>query len=113
MLKIFASYAHIISSYKIKKFDQFGRIYRLKAEILFIDHSILYLRETVFDFEKRKYAYHWQDADGLLIIRWDNAPDWEVDTFPHHRHMGKEGRVELSFERTLEQVLKFIADKIR
>ena len=111
MLKIFNAYAHIISSYKINKFEQFGHLYRFKAEIIFIDHSKLYLRETVFDFEKRKYAYHWQDADGLLIIRWDNAPDWEVDTFPHHRHIGKEGTIESSFEWTLEQVLKVIANK--
>ena len=32
----------------------------------------------------RKYSYHWQDKKERLLIRWDNAPDWEVETFPHH-----------------------------
>jgi hypothetical protein len=56
----------------------------------------------------RKYAYHWQDSNGKLITRWDNAPDWDVATFPHHKHVGQDNVVEPSFERTLEQVLAYI-----
>ena len=40
-----------------------------------------------------------------MIIRWDNAPDWDLETFPHHKHIGVGGNVEPSFERTLDQVL--------
>jgi len=47
-----------------------------------------------------------------LITRWDNAPDWEVATFPHHKHIGNEDNVEASYERTLEQVMHRIAQRI-
>ena len=56
----------------------------------------------------RKYSYHWQDCRGNLIMRWDNAPDWDVETYPHHVHVGKEGAVEPSFDRTLDQVLSIV-----
>lgn len=34
------------------------------------------------------YRYHWQDASGRLILRYDNAPHHpETETFPHHKHV--------------------------
>ena len=112
MLQILRKYSHIILSYKIIRFEQFGKLLRLKAEVNLIDGSNLYIRETVIE-AKRKYAYHWQSKDDKLIIRWDNAPDWEVETFPHHKHFGDNKRIEPSYERTLEQVLDFIAQQLR
>jgi len=33
------------------------------------------------------YSYHWTDALGNLICRWDNAPHCpNLPGFPHHRH---------------------------
>jgi len=44
--------------------------------------------------EVTKYRCHWQDSNGRLIKRWDNAPHHpEVDTFPHHLHDEAENRV--------------------
>jgi len=41
-----------------------------------------------------KYRHQWQDRDGRLVRRWDNAPHHPViDTFPHHLHEGAEDRV--------------------
>jgi hypothetical protein len=35
------------------------------------------------------YSYHCADADGNLIVRWDNAPHFPgLAGFPHHRHVG-------------------------
>ena len=45
-------------------------------------------------------------------MRWDNAPDWDVETFPHHVHVEKEGAVEPSFDRTLEQVLNIVRSRL-
>jgi len=59
-------------------------------EIDLIDGSRLYVRETLLGGMKRKYAYHWQDAEGRLLIRWDNAPDWDIESFPHHKHVGEQ-----------------------
>ena len=41
--------------------------------------------------EMTKYRHHWQDGNGVLIKRWDNAPHHPtIDTFPHHLHDGAE-----------------------
>jgi hypothetical protein len=40
------------------------------------------------------YKFHWQDSQGCLIKRWDNAPHHpEVEGFPHHLHEGSEENV--------------------
>lgn len=112
MLPTIRKFLGIIQTYRITKFEKAGLSYKLRAQITLKDNSLLYIRETVIDGEKRKYAYHWQDEEGNLIIRWDNAPDWDVETFPHHKHMGEQHRVVASYERTLEQVLAIIAGEI-
>ncbi len=44
--------------------------------------------------EVTKYRHHWQDSNGRLIKRWDNAPHYPgIETFPHHLHEGAEARV--------------------
>lgn len=93
VLRALEKYSDIIHSFRITKFEQFGTSLRLRAEVEFIDGSELYIRETVIEAVKRKYAYHWQDEERRLLIRWDNAPDWDVETFPHHKHIKRKDRV--------------------
>jgi hypothetical protein len=112
MLKLLAKYSDVISSYKISKFEHFGQILRFRAELILTDNTILYVRETVLSMSIRIYSYHWQDCHGRLIMRWDNAPDWDVETFPHHVHVGKEDAVEPSFDRTLDQVLLVVRSRL-
>jgi len=41
------------------------------------------------DIEIVTYSYHWADAQGNLIRRWDNAPHFPgLPNFPHHVHDG-------------------------
>ena len=96
MLKVLREYSFIILSYRISRLEQIGRLFRLRAEIELLDHSRLFVRETILGAKKRKYSYHWQDEHGKLIIRWDNAPDWDLETFPHHKHIRNERNVEPS-----------------
>jgi hypothetical protein len=112
MLKLLTNYSDVIASYKISRFEHFGQILRFRAELTLTDNTILYVRETVLSASIRKYSYHWQDRHGKLIMRWDNAPDWDVETFPHHVHAGKEDTVEPSFDRTLEQVLNIVRSRL-
>lgn len=43
----------------------------------------------------KRYSFHWQRADGGLICRWNNAPHHpEIASFPHHLHVGDQGRVQ-------------------
>lgn len=88
MLLTLRKYTRIIQTYKITRFEQIGTSLRVQAQVTLQDGSNLYIREIVISGTKRKYAYHWQDTDGNLLVRWDNAPDWDVETFPHHKHMG-------------------------
>lgn len=112
MLKVLEKFSPIIRDYKITVFEQAGSSSRLRAQVTFVDRSTLHVRETVIAGAVRKYAYHWQTDDGHLLVRWDNAPDWEVETFPHHKHVGDRQNVVVSYERILEQVLAFIAAEI-
>ena len=41
-----------------------------------------------------KYRHHWQNQEGVLIKRWDNAPHYpQIASFPHHLHDGLEDNV--------------------
>ena len=60
---------------------------------------------------EEKYSYHWQEKNGRLIIRWDNAPHQKVKTFPHHKHY-PDGTVVALYEIRLEKVLKSIEMKL-
>ncbi|MCF8128560.1 MAG: DUF6516 family protein, partial [Deltaproteobacteria bacterium] len=40
------------------------------------------------------YRFHWQDRNGVLVKRWDNAPHHpQLETHPHHVHVGKEDHI--------------------
>ena len=57
-----------------------------------------------------KYSFHWQDADGRLCKRWDNANHHpELRTFPNHVHDGAEDNVLPHGPVSIEEVLAVIA----
>jgi hypothetical protein len=56
-----------------------------------------------------KYSFHWQDATGQLVKRWDNvAHHPEVPTYPHHVHEGPEADVQPHGPITAEKVLALV-----
>jgi hypothetical protein len=94
LTEILRQYSAIVSSWRVTSFDREGHDFRLKAQVVFVDGSTLHIRQVVFDRAMLKYAYHWQDADGALLARWDNAEHWpDIPTFPHHQHVFREGLV--------------------
>src|SRR5262252_8079887 len=55
------------------------------------------------------YRIHWQQEDGRLRRRWDNALHHkEVSTFPHHVHIGLADHVESSEPMTILKVLAMV-----
>ena len=69
-------------------------------------HAREYTEETL-----RNYAFHWQDVQDELRVRWDNAPHHEhIATHPHHKHVGEE--VLPSKDITFEDVLRYIEDHL-
>ncbi len=110
---ILSGYSSIIEDYKVKKYRLFGTSYELIVEINFKDTSVLFVRDYLFPDGKRKYSFHWQNIEGDCIYRWDNVPHYQdIQTFPFHKHNGKNESIEESEVMNLEKVLQFIKNKI-
>jgi len=95
-----------VKDYEIQDYKRWteGFYYRLK--MLFTDDSVLFAREYV-DPDERNYAFHWQNKENCMIMRWDNAPHHhDISTFPHHKHCDK-GLLE-STEISLKEVIEII-----
>jgi hypothetical protein len=71
----------------------------LRARLTLTDDSLLefseYAQRSPDDrIEIVTYSYHWADANGDLIRRWDNTPHFpDLPGFPHHIHDGSSGTV--------------------
>ncbi len=66
-----------------------GRQAVIKAEIVLVDGSCLILREYIgskYGLEKLSYAYQYQDRDGNLIFRYDNAAHKPKLDAVNHKH---------------------------
>lgn len=61
---------------------------------------------------RKSYSYHWQNAHGRLIKRWDNASHHaHVATHPFHVHEGSEQNVLASEAMTAFEVMKVIEEE--
>ena len=110
MREIFERYKSILLKYEIFLWESEPAAFRLKAELYFIDGSVLSIKDYLFP-TGRKYAYHWQDKNGFPLVRWDNATHWKgISTFPHHKHIGDQ--VVPSRETTIEEVLDSISKRV-
>lgn len=80
--------------------------------LLFQDRSTLHFREYLdaagSQVDKLTYSYHYQDADGHMIFRYDNAR--HRTTFPALEHKHIEGTVKTSPAPTLAAVLTEIVE---
>lgn len=109
---IVEQHKEIIASWTVTHFDREGANLRLKARIVLIDGSLLFIRQVVVNGVMLKYAYHWQTQSEDLIIRWDNAKHWpDVATFPHHKHIARDGQSDVlpSQGADLHEVLREVA----
>ncbi len=75
--------------------DKVGQSSELYAVVRFYDGSQLQIVEKLvveaYALLKTRYAYHYQQADGVLIFRYDSAPHHpEIATYPHHKHIGEQ-----------------------
>ena len=88
----------------------------IRGEVEFRDgSSLLFFRELIDlrpPLQKIMYAYHYQQADGTLIFRYDNTEHHKsISTFPFHKHL-MDGNVISSSIPSLEQVLREIEELI-
>jgi hypothetical protein len=107
--KILSEFREIIEEIEVLQFEVTGPNSRIKLRVDLRDGSQLFAREIVLDGRQLKYAYHWKDAGGRLLTRWDNADHWpEIATSPHHKHISDEKTVVASDATSLEEVLRII-----
>lgn len=54
----------------------------------------------------KRYSYYWLTSTNELKIGWDNAPHHtQLENFPHHKHVGRQGNLYPSYETCLEEVM--------
>jgi len=113
MIETISKYSEIIREFSIDLFEEEGFSYRLNSHLIFIDDSILVVKDYVFQNNERKYSYHWMDMNHKMILRWDNCEHWKnIETFPHHCHNGESGIIESSYACSLDEILFIIRKKI-
>lgn len=99
-----------VKSYDILEYVEEESIEFIRLKVEINDGSVLHIRESL-TLGKSKYSYHWQKADGNLILRWDNAPHHpEISTFPYHLHDG--GIIKPSDRVFIYDVLNEIANRL-
>lgn len=87
----------------------------IRGRLRFYDNSLLDFGEVLVvrngQIVKLRYAYHYQDAGGGMIFRYDNAPHHpEVSTHPNHKHAGS--AIEPAQPPDLSEVLREIEQLI-
>ncbi len=91
----------------------------VRAELTFVDGSILHIREFVDaegPVERLMYVYQYMNANKELIFRYDNTGHHRklnLSTYPHHKHAGREDNVITSAAPDLAQVLVEIQKQIK
>jgi hypothetical protein len=90
----------------------------MRARLVLADDSQLEFSEYVQSrpddtIEVATYSYHWADAQGQLIQRWDNTPHFpDLPNFPHHVHAGAGPVVAPGQPMTMAAVLDEIAARL-
>ena len=63
----------------------------IKAATTFTDESKLFVTEYLdlrYKTEKLSYSFHYQENNGSLIFRYDNAVHKPIQSFRNHKHTG-------------------------
>lgn len=56
-----------------------------------------------------RYSYYWLTPTNDLKIGWDNAPHHtRLETYPHHKHVGRKENLQPSLETRLEEVMAIV-----
>lgn len=93
----------VVRAFEVVEFREWAEGFYYRLAVRLHDGSLLHAREF-FSADERHYSFHWQTAEGALIVRWDDAPHHrELETFPYHVHEGE--AVKQSLPVSLREVL--------
>ena len=91
--------------------------FELSLGILFAEGRIVFYNGDILEFTESitpariRYRYHYMNADGALIFRYDNVPHHtEISTFPHHKHLKDKivGSSHVNLKQVVEEVIENI-----
>jgi hypothetical protein len=93
--------------------EEADELSKFNAKLRFYDESQLEAFEALLEEYRRvvksRYSYHYQNSEGKLIFRYDNAPHYpEIETHPHHKHVGSDENVIAAQPPDLSDVLNEI-----
>ena len=104
-----AAHSPIVRASNIQLDKRTNRSGLIRGDLFFGNGARLHFRELVNiedQVARLMYSYHYQDAAGQLIFRYDDTPHHtELDGFPHHKHIGQESNVMATEPPTLVSVL--------
>lgn len=107
-----------ISSYRILRREVAPTDGKLRVKAALNDGGNVELFEYVTESGGRivtqKYSFHWQDARGNLVARWDNAPHHkDLPNAPHHSHAAdgsvREARDAMDMLKVIEEIEKGVS----
>ncbi|MCB9419733.1 MAG: hypothetical protein H6667_08010 [Ardenticatenaceae bacterium] len=99
-----------VENYEVEDYRHWGDGFYYRLKIQLQNQSVLFVREYVDEIE-RNYAFHWQDENDKMIMRWDNAPHHSnLFTFPHHKHTpeGVAENMAVTLPDVLEEIGKYL-----
>ena len=109
----------VVSSFQIVRERSTLTDGHLRARLTLTDGSLLEFSEYVQRSPNGQinvvtYSYHWTDAHGDLIRRWDNTPHFpDLAGFPHHIHDGRTNTVSpgkpVSIFTVLDEMARILA----
>jgi hypothetical protein len=107
----------IIVTYQIVRRDIAPADGKLRVKAVLGDGGIAelfeYVSESDGEIQLLKYSFHWQDGQGNLRKRWDNAPHYpHLPHAPHHMHQ-EDGTVqEVSEVPSIVSIIQAIEDAV-
>ena len=99
----------LILSSELKTDVRTEKIGLIKGSFVFINESKLFFTEYLdlrYKIEKLAYSFHYQDKNGELIFRYDNASHKPGHSFKSHKHV--EGAILETDIPNLKEVLEEI-----
>lgn len=89
----------IVVGFQIRRERRTATDGHLRVRVAILDGSLLEFSEYAErtpdgQMQVAVYSYHWENAEGRLICRWDNTPHFpNLPDFPHHVHDGRTGAI--------------------
>ncbi len=101
-------------SIDIKEELRAGKQAVIRAELVLVDGSSLHIKEYIdamYGIKKVSYGYQYQDRNGRLFFRYDNAKHKPALKAKEHKHLGDNSIVEIaapSISELVEEVVSYL-----